>query len=171
MTAPVFVDTNIFVYARDAGERVKQQAAEQWLRQLWIEQRGRTSLQVLSEFYVTVTRKLDPGLNPNEAWKDVAALLSWEPQPIDRQVLLRARDIERRFTLSWWDSLIVSAAQLQDCVILLSEDLQHDMNFDGTTVVNPFTTSVAEARASYTTRVPKPRSRHRSRGRPTKATA
>jgi predicted nucleic acid-binding protein len=171
MTEPVFVDTNVFVYARDSGERVKQEAAEQWLRQLWVEQRGRTSMQVLSEFYVTVTRKLDPGLDPNEAWKDVAALLAWEPQTINRQMLVRARDIECRFTLSWWDSLIVAAAQLQGCLILLSEDLQHDMNFDGTTVVNPFTTSVAEAKASYTTSVPKPRSRHRSRGRPAQATA
>ena len=68
MTAPVFVDTNIFVYARDAGARIKQTAAEDWIRQLWLEQRGRTSLQVLSEFYTTVTRKLDPGVAQDEAW-------------------------------------------------------------------------------------------------------
>jgi predicted nucleic acid-binding protein len=43
-TAAFFIDTNVFVYARDAGERVKQAAAEQWIRRLWIEQRGRTSV-------------------------------------------------------------------------------------------------------------------------------
>jgi len=171
MTAAVLVDTNIFVYARDASERIKQDAAEQWIRQLWIEQRGRTSMQVLSEFYTTVTRKLDPGLKPDEAWQDVVALLAWEPQIIDRNVLERAHEVERRFTLSWWDSLIVSAAQLQGCQILLSEDLQHSMQFDAVTVVNPFTTSVAEARASYTSTATKPKSRHKARGRPARATA
>ena len=166
MTAPVFVDTNVLVYARDAGERGKQAAADQWIRQLWLEQRGRTSTQVLSEYYTTVTRKLKPGLDPDEAWQDVLALLAWEPQEINREVLVRAREIERRYRLSWWDSMIVAAAQCQDCPILLSEDLQDRMRFDGTTVVNPFTISVAEARATYSTTSSKPISRHRRRGRP-----
>jgi len=171
MTAPVFVDTNIFVCARDAGEGNKQESAEQWIRQLWVDQRGRTSMQVLSEYYTTVTRKLDPGLDRIEAWQDVVALLAWEPQTIDRYALIRAREIEARFSLSWWDSLIVAAAQLQGCHILLTEDLQHGMTFDETTVVNPFTTGIAEARASYTTAAAKPKSRHRARGRPARATA
>jgi predicted nucleic acid-binding protein len=169
MTEPVFVDTNIFVYARDAGEHVKQAAAEQWIRRLWIEQRGRTSTQVLSEFYTTVTRKLTPGIDRDRAWQDVLALLAWEPRDIDRDLLVRAQDIERRFNLSWWDSLIVAAAQSQGCPILLSEDFQNGMRFDETTVVNPFTTSIAEARASYP--AAKPMSRHRSRGRPARTKA
>ena len=169
MTEPVFVDTNVFVCARDAGERVKQAAAEQWIRRLWIEQRGRTSVQVLSEFYTTVTRKLAPGLDRDQAWQDVLALLAWDPSDIDRDLLVRARDIERRFNLSWWDSLIVAAAQSQGCPILLSEDFQDGMRFDETTVVNPFTTGIAEAPASYA--VPKPISRHRSRGRPARRKA
>jgi predicted nucleic acid-binding protein len=169
MTVPVFVDTNVFVYARDASELIKQTAAENWIHQLWLEQRGRTSTQVLSEFYTTVTRKLDPGLGRDDAWQDVLALLAWEPQEIDRDLLVRARDIEGRFTLSWWDSLIVAAAQAQACPILLSEDLQHGMSFDGTVVVNPFTTSVAEARSDYPAAPPKAKSRHRPRGRPARS--
>ncbi len=164
MTEPVFVDTNIFVYARDAGERAKQTTAEQWIHRLWIEQRGRTSIQVLSEFYTTVTRKLTPGLDRDEAWQDVLALLAWEPRETDRDLLVRAREIEHRFTLSWWDSLIVAAAQSQGCPILLSEDFQAGMRFDETTVVNPFTTGIAEAPAAYS--AAKPISRHRPRGRP-----
>ena len=164
MIEPVFVDTNVLVYARDAGERVKQAAAAEWIRRLWIEQTGRTSTQVLSEFYTTVTRKLSPGLNRDEAWQDVLALLAWEPREIDPDLLVRAQNVERRFNLSWWDSLIVAAAQSQSCPILLSEDFQDGMRFDETTVVNPFTTGVAEARAPYT--ATKPISRHRSRGRP-----
>jgi predicted nucleic acid-binding protein len=171
MTANVFVDTNVLVYVRDASAPAKQSAAEQWLRHLWLEQRGCTSTQVLSEFYTTVTRKLDPGLDRDAAWRDVAALLAWEPQQIDRDLLVRAHDVERRFRLSWWDSLIVAAAQSQGCQVLLSEDFQDRMRFDATTVVNPFTTGVAELPGTYATAPSKPRSRHRPRGRPAGARA
>lgn len=165
MTAAVFVDTNVLVYARDASETDKQPAAAQWLEQLWIEQRGRTSIQVLNEYYVTVTRKLRPGMAPDEAWDDVEALLAWEPRAIDADLLRRARDIERRHGTSWWDAMIVAAAQLQSCTLLLTEDLQDGWSCDGVTVRNPFTTRVADEAARYAA-TPAPRSRHRRPGRP-----
>lgn len=170
MSAAVFVDTNIFVYSRDASEPKKQSVAARWLEELWIEQRGRTALQVLNEFYVTVTRKLDPGMTPEDAWADVRALFSWDPQPADRHLLLRAHEIERRHRLSWWDSLIVAAAQLQGCALLLSENLQDGWSRDGVTVCNPFTTRVAEQPPGYVL-TPAPASRHRSRGRPRRKSA
>lgn len=52
--------------------------------------------------------------------------------------------------MSWWDSLIVAAAQLQNCCLLLSEDLQNGATYGGVTVRNPFELGVAEARATYT---------------------
>ena len=169
MTVKIFVDTNILVYARDSTEPAKQSVAEQWLRQLWHEQSGRTSTQVLSEYYNTVTRKLEPGLDADAAWQDVQALFTWKPQSMDKEVLSRAREIEQRSNLSWWDSMIVSAAQIQGCAILLTEDLQAGTSFDATTIVNPFSTSIAEARAAYAAVMPKPKSRHRTRGRPSLA--
>ena len=63
MSALVFVDTNVFVYARDARETSKREMATQWIARLWQEQTGRTSAQVLSEYYVTFTRKLKPGIS------------------------------------------------------------------------------------------------------------
>jgi predicted nucleic acid-binding protein len=165
MTATVFVDTNVLVYARDASEPLKQPRAAEWLHELWTDQRGRTSIQVLSEYYTTVTRKLRPGLPADEAWEDVTALLAWEPQEIDRTVIVRARDIERRHSLSWWDAMIVAAAQLQNCEVLLSEDLQHGWTCGTVTVRNPFVEGTEDARASYAAS-PAPVSRHRPRGRP-----
>lgn len=165
MTAAVFVDTNVLVYARDASEPCKQPAAARWIEQLWIEQRGRTGIQVLNEYYVTVTRKLEPGMTQADAWDDVRALLAWEPQPVDHDVLLRAHDVERRHALSWWDAMIVAAAQLQHCALLLTEDLQDGLSCDGVTVCNPFTTGVAEEAARYVA-TPAPASRHKARGRP-----
>jgi predicted nucleic acid-binding protein len=165
MTAAVFVDTNVLVYARDASEPEKQPAAARWLEQLWIEQRGRTGVQVLNEYYVTVTRKLEPGMAPDEAWEDVQALLAWEPQAVDADLLRLAHGIERRHGLSWWDAMIVAAAQLQNCALLLTEDLQDGWSCGGVTVCSPFNTQIANEPARYLT-TPAPVSRHRRPGRP-----
>jgi predicted nucleic acid-binding protein len=168
MTAPVFVDTNVFVYVRDAGEPAKQQRATRWLEYLWREQLGRTSFQVLSEYYVSVTRKLAPGLSRDEAWDDVQALLTWSPHPIDEHLLERGREVERRFGLSWWDSLIVGAAQLQGCPLLLTEDLQDGGIYGSVKVRSPFSLELGEPLAAYATTA-KVASRHPPRGRPKRA--
>ena len=76
---PVFVDTNVLVYARDASERDKQRRASAWMAHLWRTGSGRLSVQVLQEYYVTVTRKLQPGLPKKDARADVQDLLAWKP--------------------------------------------------------------------------------------------
>lgn len=164
MTAPCFVDTNVFIYWRDASDLVKQARAREWLDILWREQRGRTSVQVLSEFYSVMTRKV-ASVSRDETWRDVQALMSWSPQPIDVDLLRRSREIEARYQLNWWDSLIVAAAQIQRCVLLLSEDMQDGAEYGGVIVRNPFTLGVADEAGTY---VPGPKlaSRHRGRGRP-----
>jgi predicted nucleic acid-binding protein len=161
----LFVDTNVFVYARDAGEPLKQSTAANWIRELWLGRRGRTSVQVLNEFYVTVTRKLVPGMSRDEAWEDVQALMAWEPQPLDHGVMHRAREIERRYRLSWWDSMVVAAAELQDCALLLTEDLQHGLVCGSVQICNPFEAQVEEIAAAHVVRQ-RPVSRHRPPGRP-----
>lgn len=138
MTGPVFVDTNILVYARDASEGEKQSRALAWLEALWKIRRGRLSVQVLSEFYVTVTRELKPGLPLEGAWEDVQALFAWKPIPLDQRVLECARRIEETCNLSWWDALIVGAAHTSGCRWLLSEDFTDGVRYEGLTVVNPF---------------------------------
>jgi predicted nucleic acid-binding protein len=171
MTARVFVDTNVFVYARDASHGRKQEQARAWVEALWREQSGRTSVQVLNELYVTLTRKLRPGMAAADAWDDVEALLAWSPQPIDPELLNQARNIEQRHGLSWWDSLIVAAAVLQDCNVLLSEDLQHGMRFGTVVVRSPFAGQVADETQAYATGPAGVARRHRPRGRPRRSTA
>jgi predicted nucleic acid-binding protein len=165
MTASVFVDTNVFVYARDASEPRKQARAMGWLEQLWRTQAGRTSAQVLSEYYVTDTRKLSPGLAPADAWDDMNALMAWRPWPTDAALLRRGREIEARHKLAWWDSLIVAAAEAQNCSLLLSEDLQDGGAYGSVTVRSPFALEAREAAAAYL--APQAvASRHPRRGRP-----
>lgn len=138
MSAPIFVDTNILVYALDAGAGDKQRLAAAWVDRLWRSGRGRLSVQVLHEFYVTVTQKLRPGLSRPVAQAEVRGLLSWRPVPPDEAVLERAWHVEERFGLSFWDSLIVAAAQAASCSHLLTEDLQDGQQLDGVQVMNPF---------------------------------
>jgi predicted nucleic acid-binding protein len=147
MTGLCFVDTNVLVYFRDASEPQKQRRARAWLERLWASRAGRLSYQVLSEFYVTVTQRLDPGLEPVAARTDVRNLMAWQPVSADRAVMERAWAVQDRYRLSWWDALIVSAAQKAGCEILLTEDLQDGQVLDGPRVVDPFRHTAQEVLA------------------------
>lgn len=138
MSAEVFVDTNVLVYARDTTEPDKQERAAAWIERLWRRQTGRLSVQILQEYYVTVTDKLDPGLDAERARADVRALQAWQPLAIDADVLELAWSIQDRYGLSWWDAQVVAAAGRSGCALLLSEDLQHGQQIAGIEVVCPF---------------------------------
>jgi predicted nucleic acid-binding protein len=166
MTGACFVDANVFVYSRDPRDPHKQKLAAQWLDHLWGERQGRTSAQALAEFYAALSRKL--GVAPGLAWPYVERYFAWSPQPVDETLLRRAREIEQRYKLSWWDSMIVAAAQLEDCVLLLTEDLQDGAAFGGVTARSPFTLQVSEAAATYRVEGRGPLA-HRPRGRPKRA--
>lgn len=170
MTAAVFVDTNVLVYARDGRHPSRQARAGAWLGHLWHTQSGRLSTQVLSEYYVTMTRKLVPGLTRDEAWQHVQSLLEWRPRPLDEPLLARAQELDRRHRLSWWDSLIIAAAQLEGCAVLLTEDLRDGAMFGEVTVRNPFKLAIEEASAQYGLAAAPPE-RHRKRGRPPRVRA
>jgi predicted nucleic acid-binding protein len=135
----VFVDTNVLVYARDRTDEEKHRRALEWVASLWQERAGRVSWQVLHEYYVTVTRKLDPPRDRADAREDVAGLMTCRPITLDLGTIDAAWSVEDRFGLSWWDALIVGAAQVGGCTHLLSEDLQDGQDFDGVQVVSPFT--------------------------------
>lgn len=139
MTDPVFVDTNVLVYVRDATDEEKQRRASEWVATLWDARTGRLSPQVLQEYYVTLTRKLDPPRSREEARDDVVSLGSWGPVPPDQETFELAWRVEDRFGLSWWDALIVAAAARAECRWLLSGDLQDGQEMFGVTVIDPFT--------------------------------
>jgi predicted nucleic acid-binding protein len=136
MTAPVFVDSNIFLYAVDEADLRKQQIARDWRAELWKSRLGRVSFQVLNEFYINAVR-LKPAAS-DEARAEVRNLLSWNPVVVDAVVIERGWKLQYRYQLSYWDSLIVAAAKTASCGFLLTEDLQHGQKLDGVEVVNPF---------------------------------
>ena len=134
----VFVDTNVIVYRFDTSEPDKQRQAERWHERLWRSREGRVSVQVLEELYSSLTRKLDHRMAPAEARTVVRALFAWDPLPVDATTIEGAWRLEDRYSLSWWDALIVSAAQVAGCRHLLTEDLSHGQELDGVQVVDPF---------------------------------
>ncbi len=142
MTATVFVDTNVFIYALDDGDPGKQRVARQWRAELWKSRRGRISYQVLQEFYVKSVRKRAGAELQVRA--EVRDLLSWRPILANASLLESAWRIQDRYKLSFWDALIVAAAKAASCDYLLTEDLQADQNIDGVRVVNPFTHDPAD---------------------------
>jgi predicted nucleic acid-binding protein len=136
----VFVDTNVLVYARDTSQSGKQPKAERWMDHLWQTGTGRLSSQVLSEFYVTVTSKLDPGMSPADARAEIRDLLTWQPLAITGELVTEAWAVQDRFQLSYWDALIVAAARATGSNRLLTEDLQDGQDLAGVLVVDPFGT-------------------------------
>jgi predicted nucleic acid-binding protein len=138
MTELVFVDTNVLVYRFDIGKPDKQKAADAWVSRLWETHGGRLSFQVLREFYVTVTGKLPNKLETGAARNVVRTLLAWKPIACSDRIIGSAWEIEDRYSISWWDALIVAAAREQACTILLTEDLQDGQVLAGVRVTNPF---------------------------------
>ena len=161
MTAPCFVDASVFLYARDSRDSLKQARAAEWIDWLWQQRAGRTSMQVLSEFYAAATRQL--GLDADAAWDEVRRYMAWTPIPTDEALLRGAREAERRWKLSWWDSMVVAGAQLQDCAIIATVDLEDGAAFGAIKVRNPFTSVLEEPPGVYEVQT---RPLHRGRGRP-----
>lgn len=131
MTA--FADTNVAAYALDDAEPEKQQIARTLLG---ASPRPRTSPQVLRELYVVASSKL--GLNSTEAAAAIRALAPTVAVVEDAALVLLGVAAAERWQISLWDALIVEAARRAGAATLLSEDLQHGMDFDGVLVENPF---------------------------------
>ena len=138
MTVPVFVDTNVIVYRFDTRDPRKQSRDVDWFTLLWNRRSGRVSFQVLQEAYAVLTRKRKPAMGTADAQRIVRGLAAWQPVTMDLRILERAWLLQERHLLSWWDALIVVAAQTCGCKVLLTEDLQHGYEFDEVRVVDPF---------------------------------
>src|SRR3954468_23056061 len=77
MTVRCFVDASVLLQARDERDPLKRARAVEWLDRLWQQRSGRTSTQVLAEFYVMAMRSRVP---EDLAWDDVNRYLAWLPQ-------------------------------------------------------------------------------------------
>ncbi len=137
MSALVFVDTHVLLYAQDPREPDKSGRAKAWLSWCWTEGRARISSQVLNELYVNLQR-MAPALHVDAARKLVRRYRTWRPWIVDEATMDLACDIQDRFSFSYWDGLMLAAAQQQGCGYLLTEDLQHLQQVDSVQIIDPF---------------------------------
>ena len=133
-----FVDTNIFVYAFTNDEPSKQELATSALRNLMVHQTLRTSTQVLQELYITLTRKFSKAISPEEALQRVKSISRWRIVSISPEMIVTAATLCIGHQISFWDALIVVAAQYSGATHLLTEDLSHGQKIMGVEIVNPF---------------------------------
>ena len=137
----IFLDTNILIYAYDVSAGKKHEMAKTILMDLWNSGKGVLSIQVLQEFFVNITKKVSKPLDIKTAKDIIKDLLKWDVVMIDGESLLEAVEIHIRHQYSFWDSMILKAAQKGGAVLLLSEDLMHGQTVDGVKIKNPFTHS------------------------------
>jgi predicted nucleic acid-binding protein len=133
-----FVDTNVLVYAHDRSETRKKPLAQTLLEGLWASRMGTLSTQVLQEFYVVATRKLDPPMSRRAAREIVALYAAWPLVQVDLALIVVASELEERHKLSFWDALVVEAARRADATRIVTEDLQGGHHIGGVRIENPF---------------------------------
>jgi predicted nucleic acid-binding protein len=138
MTDRSFFDTNILVYADDKAVPAKQRRSIELVAQHRRARTGVLSLQVLQEYFVTVTRKLH--VEATIARRKVELLAELDVFVPELDDVLAAIDVHRLHGFSFWDALVLRAAKGAACTVLYSEDLQPGRSIDGVKIVNPFLT-------------------------------
>jgi predicted nucleic acid-binding protein len=136
MSARSFFDTNVLVYADDKGAPAKQRRALALLAEHRRAGTGVVSLQVLQEYFVTVTKKLH--VDAGVARRKVELLAEFDVATPDVADILAAIDLQRLHGFSFWDALVLRAAKQAGCSVLFTEDLQAARQVDGIRIVNPF---------------------------------
>ena len=136
MSVRSFFDTNVLICADDKGAPAKQRRSLELIEEHRRARTGVVSLQVLQEYFVTATRKLQ--LDARIARRKVELLAEFDVAAPELADILAAIDLHRLHGFSFWDALILRAAQQAGCSVVFSEDMQGTREIDGLHIVNPF---------------------------------
>lgn len=134
-----FIDTNILVYSMDKSEPAKMTRCRSLLKELKKDVSGVISTQVLQEFYVAATKKLNAA--PLAVKDIIHTFENFEIVTISPEIIKEAIDCSILSTISFWDGLIVVAAEYAKCDRLWTEDLNHGQVIRGVKITNPFHSS------------------------------
>ena len=132
----VFFDTNIIVYSHDRDDIRKRDIASELLFHALKKRRGVISAQVLGETFVTLVKKYHR--DPDEAANEIRQLTQFRVVDLTATLVLRGLEIKAQFGLSYWDSLIIAAAERDSCKVVFSEDLNDGQTYGSVLVINPF---------------------------------
>ena len=142
MAEKYFVDTNILIYAHDVFQGLRHQRAKELVDRLWDSGEGVLSTQVLQELCVNLQHKVASPVPIQDVRRVIEDYLNWEVVVNTEDSVLRALDIEARFRISFWDALIIQAAESSGAATLYSEDLAPGQAYGTVRVVNPFATTI-----------------------------
>ena len=139
MSGKCFLDTNVFVYAHDGRDREKQETAKALIRELALSRKGVVSYQVVQEFFNVMLGKAKQKMGHEDAQRYLTIVF----HPLlaihsSTDLMSAAIRLQGKHKLSWYDSLIVAAAQRAECDVLYTEDLQDGQGFGRLVVKNPF---------------------------------
>lgn len=139
MSDRFFLDTNIFVYSFDRSAPQKSQKSVQLIRKALTAQKGVISYQVVQEFFNVALRRFSQPMKAADAEQYLNTVFrTLLTVHSSRALYAEALHLHVQSGLSWYDSLIVSAAIQARCDLLFTEDLQHGQRFGGLRVANPF---------------------------------
>ena len=134
----VFLDTNLLLYAFDAGSAAKHVVSVRILEGLWKGGNGILSTQVLQEFFVNVTEKIPRPLSVTVGREIVEDFLKWKIVPVEGRTILRAIDLHEKHKYAFWDSLVIQSAIEGGAKWLFSEDFRDGQKIGNLTIRNPF---------------------------------
>ncbi len=138
MSGKCFVDTNILVYVHDLSAGAKCSRAQELTSELWDSRKGVVSTQVLQELYIALRRRLRIPVSIANAAEILRDYFQWEVVINNRDSIIRAAEFEARFKISFWDGLILQAAERAGADLMYSEDLSHGRIYGSVRVLNPF---------------------------------
>ena len=138
MSGKIFVDTNILIYAHDLDAGRRNEISAAILRELWEKRLGVISTQVLQEFYVNLTRKIENPLPKSKARGIIESYLAWPVELNDAGTILSASEFEERHMLLFCDAMIVASARNAKAEKILTEALNHGQKIEGILIENPF---------------------------------
>ncbi len=138
MADRVFVDTNILVYMYDRRDPAKRSIARQRVRRGIEEGTLLLSVQVLGEFFTVVTRRIPNPLSAEEAELELNRFAVMPVVGIDMAMVRRGLYTHLRYGITYWDALIVAAAERAGCTRILSEDLNPGQTYNGIEIEDPF---------------------------------
>jgi len=137
MADKFFVDTNILIYAHDPRAGRKHERARQLIERLWRTGEGVLSTQILQELCVNLRRKAARPLPIDEIRRLIQDYLSWEIVVNTPEAVIEALEIGTRYKISFWDALVLQAAESSGAAVLYSEDLATGQTYGTIQVVDP----------------------------------
>ncbi len=137
MSDKYFVDTNILMYAHDTAAGEKHDRANALVQELWRTRSGVISTQVLQELCVNLRRKAGRPLDLRTTREIVTDYLAWEVVVNGGESILEALEIENRYGVTFWDALVIHAAESSGASVLYSEDLSDGQTYGSVRILNP----------------------------------